>query len=433
MTLARRIDRLLPLLAGVVAFAVYVATSAPTITPDQSGHFVVAADHLGVARHPGYPVWHLVAHGFTRLYGGTFQGYPNPARAVNLMSAFFAALGVALLAMLLMQLLRSLFAADRLPKDAPVIAMRGVAAWSGAMQLAFNSAFWSQALVSETHAFATAWFLLCWWVYARWIDNRSASCGWWAAALTGLGPSISPLHLLLIPVWAITALIAVGRRTGVAACGAALLYFGWLYAAFRVGSADPRAFITICAAFLLVLVAMSDFRVGRSMAGYFLVLWGGLLPYLYLPLTAIRKPPVNSGACYLWEGFWHVVSRGQYERLKPFEAWQNPENIQRLVKWLADITCDHFTLPLVLVAWVPFLAYCWATRSERRQILLAAVLVLFYGFVVVMGANPKADVQTMLIARPILLPFWSVIAGLIGWGCAWLLYGVARLQRRAPP
>ena len=86
-------------IAGGLAFIVYLATLAPTVTLEYSGALVVAADHLGVARPPGYPIWTLLAKGFICLCPfAEYHGHPNPAWAVNLMSAVFAALACGLLA-----------------------------------------------------------------------------------------------------------------------------------------------------------------------------------------------------------------------------------------------------------------------------------------------------------------------------------------------
>lgn len=67
-------------IAFFLALLVYVLTLAPTVTLEYSGALVVAADHLGVARPPGYPIWTLVAKGFICLFPfATYHGHPNPA------------------------------------------------------------------------------------------------------------------------------------------------------------------------------------------------------------------------------------------------------------------------------------------------------------------------------------------------------------------
>ena len=111
-----------------LALAVYFFTLAPTITLEYSGQLVVAAHHLGVARPPGYPVWTLLAKGFIELLPlASYQGHPNPARAVNWMSAVFGALACGLLALLVSRESRHL-APDSRPMPAAIGMVAGIAA-----------------------------------------------------------------------------------------------------------------------------------------------------------------------------------------------------------------------------------------------------------------------------------------------------------------
>lgn len=52
-------------------FAVYVFTLAPALTGGDSGELICAAAELGTAHPPGYPLWTLLAHGFTWLPFGS--------------------------------------------------------------------------------------------------------------------------------------------------------------------------------------------------------------------------------------------------------------------------------------------------------------------------------------------------------------------------
>jgi hypothetical protein len=110
-------------LAFGIALLLYLATLAPTVTLEASGQLVVAADHLGVARPPGYPVWTLLAKGFIGLFPfARYHGHPNPAWAVHLLSAVCGALACGLLALLTARTAR-----DLAPSRA-IAALSGVAA-----------------------------------------------------------------------------------------------------------------------------------------------------------------------------------------------------------------------------------------------------------------------------------------------------------------
>ena len=87
---------------------VYVFSLPPSVTLEDSGELIVAADHLGIPHPPGYPLWTLLAWGFQTLFGWvTFQGYPNPAWGVAFMSAFFGSLTAGLVGLCTYDLLQS--------------------------------------------------------------------------------------------------------------------------------------------------------------------------------------------------------------------------------------------------------------------------------------------------------------------------------------
>ena len=66
---------------GIVVFALYVRTLAPTVVGGDSGELITVAYTLGVAHPPGYPLYTLLAKLFTLIPIGTI------AWRVNLFSA----------------------------------------------------------------------------------------------------------------------------------------------------------------------------------------------------------------------------------------------------------------------------------------------------------------------------------------------------------
>jgi tetratricopeptide (TPR) repeat protein len=85
----------------LVSLGVYTHTLAPSVTLEDSGELVVAADYLGVPHPPGYPIWSMLAWFFQWVLGFiTFRGQPNPAWGVSFMSAFFGALACGLIGLL---------------------------------------------------------------------------------------------------------------------------------------------------------------------------------------------------------------------------------------------------------------------------------------------------------------------------------------------
>src|SRR3989337_3601938 len=83
---------------ALVAFAVYLRTLAPTVMWYDMGEFATAAYVLGIAHNTGYPLYILLGKLFTLLPVGDI------AYRVNLMSAVFASLTVAVIFLIIHEL-----------------------------------------------------------------------------------------------------------------------------------------------------------------------------------------------------------------------------------------------------------------------------------------------------------------------------------------
>ena len=139
----------------VLGLGLYVYTLAPTVLPSNSGEFQFVADILGVAHPPGYPLYTMLGKLFTLIPVG------DVAYRVNLMSAFFAALTLALV--------------SRTVRRVTGSALGGVV---GALALGTSTTFWAQATTANTRsltAFFTALMLFALVSYAKLAIQRSST------------------------------------------------------------------------------------------------------------------------------------------------------------------------------------------------------------------------------------------------------------------
>jgi len=131
----------------VLGLGLYVYTLAPTVLPSNSGEFQFVADILGIAHPPGYPLYTMLGKLFTLIPVG------DVAYRVNLMSAFFAALTLALV--------------SRTVRRVTDSALGGAV---GALALGTSTTFWAQATTANTRsltAFFTALMLFALVSYAK--------------------------------------------------------------------------------------------------------------------------------------------------------------------------------------------------------------------------------------------------------------------------
>ena len=73
----------------LIALYVYIITLAPTVWFIDSGELAAVASTLGIAHPTGYPLFTIVGYIFTKLPISSSEVYN-----LNVMSAFFCALGV---------------------------------------------------------------------------------------------------------------------------------------------------------------------------------------------------------------------------------------------------------------------------------------------------------------------------------------------------
>jgi hypothetical protein len=116
----------------------------------------------------------------------------------------------------------------------------------------------------------------------------------------------------------------------------------------------------------------------------------GLAFYLYVPIASMMNPPMNWGYPRTLEGFWHVISRGQYERLHP-ASFGAPERFAVQVWNFLWQTEKGFGCLYLVLSVLPF---CFLRRMSRPgQLLMLGFLAVWIGVAPLLVAelNPPSD------------------------------------------
>jgi hypothetical protein len=414
-------------LVFLVALGVYCATLAPTITLEYSGQLVVAADHAGVARPPGYPVWHLLAKAFTTLFSFVeYRAHPNPAWAVNFLSALLGALSCGTLALLVSRETRALAGDTPAAESRDASLARASAAFAAALLFGFCPAMWSQSVIAETHTLTNFHLLALMAVLLRWVQRREERSIHAVSLLFGLGVSISPLLVLLAPVMLLAASL-VSRRAVLTLATATGLFLSFIGLEFVLGHRSPAAAALLLVGFLGTILGLWFRPCTRAVSCPALLMLAGLLPYLYLPVAAAGHPPMNMGYACTWEGFWHVLSRGQYEALSPLNPFTHAALFGDQLRAYASLAVAQFTAPILAVALVPVAILPRLRRPARRSLAVLLTALFLFSVVTLLGAHPSVDVQTLFAARLLFIPSFALLAILIGYG---LVLVLDRLRER---
>ncbi len=466
----RREDRWAFVTVFFFALLLYLHTLAPTVTLEDSGELVVAADYLGVPHPPGYPIWTLAAWLFrwlfrwVRFYGAPESnwamlarslrdvlsgeapgGYPNPAFGVNLCSAFFGAMACGLLAMLISRSGADLLCGvESLTRGIGFRAERWFS-WAGGVAagllLACTPVLWSQSVIAEVYSLNAFFQTLILLLLYRWMARPAEPAPLYLMAFTfGLG--LTNHQTLLFLGLGIALGVAVRDRalfwalSAIAGALALLVAFNLLAARFEWEawlwiqgpfSRVSRAFWwqTGLALAIPLIVAVTLPKGGRA-AAFTLLVFLGLAFYLYLPIASDQNPPMNWGYPRTWSGFLHVLTRGQYERIRPADIFSTKYILQLGAFW-RDLQ-RQFSLPIAALGVLPFLLLR-RIRPDMRD-WLATTLIGFLGVSIVFLTfqNPSLDLNTLFIARVQFIQSHAFWALWIGYG---LLIALAWLHYRA--
>jgi len=266
---------------GIVALAVYIRTLAPTVMWYDMGEFATAAYVLGVAHNTGYPLLLLLGKLFTFLPVGDI------AYRVNLMSAFFGAMTVAFLYLIVYELTK-----------------RRIAAFIAALTLAFTSTLWSNATWATSYDLNAFLTLLILWMMLRW--RRGYRNAYLYAAVLTFG-------------------LSLGNHRMILGVGLAMAYLVWR--AYR----EKKWLLS-----------------GRAVAIPGLLFLAGFSINLYLPLRAAQNPPVNWGNPSDLDRFLQMITTGAARSfVNPFESITG---VQSVVAVLTLFPIYEFTVVGLILA-----------------------------------------------------------------------------------
>jgi thioredoxin-like negative regulator of GroEL len=471
--LFRKSDWIAAAAAFAIAMAGYIWTMAPNVTLEDSGELITAAHHLGVPHPPGYPIWTVLGFLFDHLNPLSPHPVPDYVKAdgvnitrrdfniawrVTLMSATFAGLAAAMLALLVSRsgsmLLRSAQAFHEKLTDEQERWIAAVCGTVGALIFAYSPVPWSQAVVGEVYTLNGLFMALTTVTMFIWMhDPQRDKYLYWTAFLWALGLTNHQTLLFMAPAYFILiALVspAILIDMAVGAC--------WVIAAgcwFMEWVLDDATFFTASSYFWqgagAAVAPAGIWLVGEVLARLYnwptRVNWkraaivggcvlAGLAFYGYSPLASSTNPPMNWGFTQHKDGFWHHLSRGQYEKVKIDRPWSVFWNQMSVFfkGLLMEYTGMFVAIGFAALAW--FRGTAWRAKT---WIIFMATGIFFTSVTFIVLANPTLDRAVLFNDRVFFMLTHALFCACIGygliWGLAfasvhfeklrWLLYGAA--------
>jgi thioredoxin-like negative regulator of GroEL len=431
--LFRGIDWLAMGITFAVVWTFYLLTLAPELTLEDSGELVTGAFYAGIPHPPGYPVWSIYSWIWT-----TLLPIGNMAWRVSVGQAFSGAFACGLLALMVsrgssmfMEGIEELKSMTGKWESAICLA----SAVSAGLLLGLDGFMWKESVVVNRIAVTSVpWYLAVLVCLLRWIyAPHQLRYAYWAAFLFGV--CMTTHQSLIVAALGLEIAIAAGNpRLGRDAFfGNFIIYI--LYYLFPVITgqhiftnieAKPGLFFLFNLVGVGSLVASIWLAVRTKGLGTYwkpvLIMAGlwvlGVSFYLYMAVSGMSNPPMQWGYPRTVEGFFHAISRGQYEQPNPTNLISEPGRYASQLGMLINGAADEFTWVYLFIALVPFVFFFKMQKRERAWIIALTGMYLCLGALLMMLLNPTPDKASADLIKVFLCSSHTVVACLIGYGLA---------------
>ena len=431
--LFRRIDWITFLVTTALVWVGYYLTLAPDLTLEDSGELAAASYYAGIPHPPGYPVWTVYTWLWTVLLP-----FKNIAWRVALGEATAAAFACGLLALLVSRGSSMLMEGIEDLKNMTGRWENAICMVSGfvsGMLLGFNGYMWSQSVIVEVYSFSLLSFigvLLCLlrWIYAP--HQRR----YLYLAMFLFGICFTNHQTLIVAAMGIEVAIAAAQpklgRTFF--LGNSIVYIIGLLAKshgyLAVFNSPPGQlnmvfvifnFVGVgsIAAFAYLAYKSSEVFDSRDFWCALLcaLLWiAGAAFYLYMPLSGMSTPPMQWGYPRTVEGFFHALTRGQYEKTNPTNFLTDPGRLLTQLGMLVAGIGEEFNWVYTLIALVPFLYFLKMKRREQAWLVGIAAIYLCLGVLLLILLNPAPERASRELVRVFFTASHVQVALLVGYG-----------------
>jgi hypothetical protein len=409
-------------IAAALAFAGYGFTLSPDVTLEWSGMLSAGAYYGGGNAPPGYPVWTLYASLFAHLIP-----ISNVAWRIAVGSAVASAAACGVAALMVSYGGRCVLggtATFSQLSQRQQSWLREVAGCAAGLVLGFSGSVWDQAVIVETKGLGLLLFAAMLGLLMRWFFEPSRKryvCG--AFLVFGLLLTNNQELVVVLPGLVGAAMLA-DMRTGrdlsllvlpLGALGTCLNQYGaWTQFPARINWPLLAEFLAV-ALIGLVFVAITRriLTEWKCALGCGLGLLFGLAFYFYLPVASMTTPPVNWAYPRTVEGFVHLISRGQYERVRPTD---NVSAFLGQVGAATGITGKQFGWLYLVMAALPFACLRRFNPVGRRWLFVLLAVFLCTHLMVLVVLNPPLDRGSLELLALYFAPSYVILAVCFGLG-----------------
>lgn len=193
---------------------------------------------------------------------------------------------------------------------------------------------------------------------------------------------------------------------------------GLLFAASYSGG-GPVRFLAVLALAAWAKLTWDTRKLGLEQLSVILMglLWfAGAALYLYMPISGMSTPPMQWGYPRTVEGFFHALTRGQYEKANPTNFLTDPGRFVMQLGMLVKGVGDEFNWVYTLIALVPFLYFLKMQRRERAWLIGIVAIYLCLGVLLMILLNPAPERASRELVRVFFTASHVLVALLVGYG-----------------
>ncbi len=431
--LFRRIDWLTMALAFAAVWIVYCITLAPEVTLEDSGELCTGSFYAGIPHPPGYPVWTIYTWLWTVLVP-----FGNVAWRVALGEATAGAVACGLVALMVSRgssmLMEGIEELKKMTgKWENTICL--VCGFAAGLLFGLDGFVWKESVVvNRVCIFSVPWFLTMMLLILRWIyAPHQYRYLYWAVFMYGL--CLNTHQSLFVTSLALEIVIAIRNpRLGrdIFFCNFAI-YLIDILVLWKTGQhffqnigARPGMlllFHTVGLSSLLASGCLAYFTEGFLSEWKPVVIMGllwmlGVSFYLYMPIAGMTNPPMQWGYPRTVEGFFHALTRGQYDQPNPTNPITDPGRFFMQMKMLIEGVANEFSWVYVFIALVPFVFFFKMQKRERTWIIALIAIYLSNGVLLMILMNPTPDRASADLIKVFFASSHAVVAVLVGYGLA---------------
>ena len=410
-----------------VIWIVYLLTLAPEQTLEDSGELCTGAFYAGIPHPPGYPFWSVYAWFWTAILP-----FGNVAWRVEVGESFAAAMGCGLLALMVSRgssmLIEGIEAIKGVPRQWEN-AICSVSGFVAGTLLGLDVFMWSESVViNRISLFGVPWLIavvacLMRWMYAP----QQRRFLYLAMFLYGLCATI---HQTLL-------LSAMGIEVAIALASPRLgrdMFLGnsaiFLVGLLLMGSVPALQNMSTIEKNLFYIVGIGSIAAGGWLAmetkGFLsewkaLIFMGlawvlGICVYFYEPVSGMTDPPMQWGYPRTVEGFFHALSRGQYETVHGTNVFSDPRRFFFQLGYIVQGLSESFSWVYFFLGLLPFAFLLKMHKRERSWVIGLTAIYICLSVLLVILLDVTPDRSSTDLNKVFFTASHGLFAMMIGYG-----------------